>query len=120
MKVLQSLPLLSEKTKAIVIVHMAGVPCEVENIAKFCKENKIHLIEDCAHAIGTFVGKKHVGTFGDLGAFSFYPTKQITTGEGGMLVTNNSDIANFTGKERGFGIDTRPEERIVPGLYNIN
>lgn len=112
--------LVGKKTKAIVIVHMAGIPCEVEKISNFCKRNKIFLIEDCAHAIGTTVDGKHVGTFGDLGAFSFYPTKQITTGEGGMLTTNNEELAAFVRKERGFGIDTRPEERVVPGLYNIN
>ena len=113
-------PLISKKTKAIMIVHMAGVLCEVEKIADFCVKNKLFLIEDCAHAIGTVHNGKHAGTFGDFGAFSFYPTKQITTGEGGMLITNDDAIANFVRKERGFGIDTRPEERVVPGLYNIN
>ena len=71
---------------------MAGYTCDVSAISKFCDEKKIILIEDCAHALGTYNKKKHVGNFGSTGCFSFYPTKQITTGEGGMVITNNKKI----------------------------
>ena len=68
---------------------MAGYPCEMDKIIKLCKKKKIEIIEDCAHALGTNFKKKHAGTYGICGVFSFYPTKQITTGEGGILITNN-------------------------------
>mgnify|MGYP001291489399 FL=1 len=84
--------LINKKTKAIIIVHMAGRSCELKEILKICKIHKIKLIEDCAHGLGTKYMKKHVGNFGMSGCFSFYPTKQITTGEGGALITNDFDL----------------------------
>ena len=83
---------ITNKTKAIIIVHMAGLSCEIESIQKITKKYNLKLIEDCAHSVGTKYKKIHVGNFGISGCFSFYPTKQITTGEGGMLVTNNKDF----------------------------
>ena len=80
---------INSKTKAIIIVHMAGLPCQITQIRKISKKYKLILIEDCAHSVGTKYNNKHVGNFGTFGCFSFYPTKQITTGEGGMLITNN-------------------------------
>ena len=67
---------------------MAGLACEVKKIANFCKSRNLVLLEDCAHGLGTKFDKKHVGNFGASGSFSFYPTKQITTGEGGAVITN--------------------------------
>ena len=80
---------INNKTKGIIVVHMAGMPCDMLKISNFCKRKGIILIEDCAHAVGTSFKQKHAGNFGIAGSFSFYPTKQITTGEGGMLITNN-------------------------------
>ena len=80
---------ITKNTKGLIIVHMAGYPCDVEKIRSFCSKKKIILLEDCAHAVGTKVKNKHVGNFGISGSFSFYPTKQITTGEGGMVITND-------------------------------
>ena len=71
---------------------MAGVPCEMKEILQFCKKKKIKVLEDCAHALGTYFNGVHAGNFGLSGSFSFYPTKQITTGEGGMVITNNKDF----------------------------
>jgi len=85
---------ITPRTKAIVVVHFAGYPCQMDTIVNICKRYNLYLIEDCAHAIeGTFDGK-HCGTFGDIGCFSFYSTKNFTTacGEGGMLITDNEDI----------------------------
>ena len=76
---------ISEKTKGIIPVHMAGYPCDMKGIKKICKDYNLILIEDCAHAIGTIFNNTHVGNFGKAGCFSFYPTKQITTGEGGAV-----------------------------------
>lgn len=110
---------ISKKTKGIILVHMAGLSCDMKNIIKFCKKKKILLIEDCAHALGTKYKKRHVGNFGFTGNFSFYPTKQITTGEGGAIITNNKFIYEKLKKLRAFGIDTDIKKRKIPGMYDV-
>ena len=84
---------INSKTKAILIPHLYGQSCEVLKIKKICKKYNLFLIEDCAEAFGTYYRKTHVGTFGDIATFSFFGSKTITTGEGGMVVTNNSSLA---------------------------
>jgi dTDP-4-amino-4,6-dideoxygalactose transaminase len=80
---------ISKKTKALLVVHFAGRPCNMEKILKIVKKHKLILIEDCAHAIeSTYKGKK-CGTFGLFGCFSFYVTKNLVTAEGGMIISNN-------------------------------
>ena len=83
---------ITKKTKAILIVHFGGIPCELTNILKIVKKYKLKLIEDCAHAIESKFNNKHVGNFGDAGCFSFYANKNITTGEGGMLTCSKKSI----------------------------
>ena len=81
---------ISKKTKCICIVHIgAYIPNDIEEIIKFCKKKKIYLIEDCAHAVLTNYKGRYAGNFGDAGAFSFYSTKSVASGEGGMITTNN-------------------------------
>ena len=84
---------LTKRTRAVIPVHYAGRPSEIEEIARLAEERGIALIEDCAHAIETTVGGRHAGTFGDFGAFSFYATKNVVTGEGGMVTTPSADRA---------------------------
>ena len=84
---------ISDRTKAILPVHLFGCPCEMETILGVARKHQLAVIEDAAHAIETEVGGKKVGTLGDVTAFSFYATKNITTGEGGMLTTNRDDLA---------------------------
>ena len=98
---------------------MNGLPCEMKEILKIVKKNKIKLIEDCAHALGSTFNKKHCGTFGVSGCFSFYPTKQITSGEGGMIITNSKKFYNKAKKLRAFGIDLDPVNRKIPGHYDV-
>jgi len=76
----------TRKTKAIVVVHYGGHPVGLDPILKLCKNRNITLIEDCAHATGSYYKNKHVGTFGDFSAFSFAAIKNLTTGDGGMLI----------------------------------
>ena len=76
---------ITKKTKAIIIVHLYGHPANMKKIKSILKGRKIFIIEDCAEAIGSYIGKKHVGLFGDIATFSFFGNKMITTGEGGMM-----------------------------------
>ena len=109
----------TKKTKCIIIVHMTGYPCDMKNITQFCKNKKIKLIEDCAHAVGTKYKKKHVGNFGECGVFSFYPTKQITTGEGGIFITNNKKLIEKVKVIKALGVNTPPELRKKQGIYDV-
>tara|TARA_B100002019_G_C21268861_1_gene600971 strand:+ start:35 stop:1147 length:1113 start_codon:yes stop_codon:yes gene_type:complete len=110
---------ITPKTKGVIIVHMAGFPCTTKIIQKFCKRKKITLLEDCAHALGTYENNKHVGNYGSSGSFSFYPTKQITTGEGGMLITNDFKFYSKVKKLKAFGIDKDIKDRNKPGDYDV-
>ena len=81
---------ITKKTKAVIVVHLAGWPCDMDPILKLCRLSKITVIEDCAQAHGAKYKGRHVGTMGDFGSFSFCQDKIFTTaGEGGLLVTNN-------------------------------
>ncbi|MCT7522605.1 DegT/DnrJ/EryC1/StrS family aminotransferase [Aliarcobacter cryaerophilus] len=81
------------KTKAIIVVHFAGYPIEdIDELVRFCKERNILLIEDVAHAVGASYNGQKCGTFGDIGCFSFFSNKNLSTGEGGMFVTKNSEF----------------------------
>ena len=81
--------LINKNTKAIIAVHLYGHPADMISLKKLCKEKNIKIIEDCAEALGTFIGKNHVGSFGEFATFSFFANKTITTGEGGMVVFKN-------------------------------
>jgi perosamine synthetase len=83
---------ITSKTKAIMIVHLYGQSCEMDSICKIAKDNNLFLLEDCAEAFGTYYKNKHVGSFGDISTYSFFGNKTITTGEGGMIATNNETL----------------------------
>jgi len=85
---------ITPKTKAIIVVHFAGRACDMDAIMAIAKNHDLKVIEDCAHAIETEYHGKKVGTLGNLGCFSFYVTKNIVTGEGGMVITDNEEYAN--------------------------
>ena len=80
---------INSKTKAIIVVHLAGRPCDMKEILKLTKKYKLFLIEDCAHAIESEYYGIGCGNFGDFGCFSFYSTKNLVTGEGGMIISNS-------------------------------
>jgi len=84
---------ITDKTKAIMIVHIYGLPVDVEPILELAKKYNIKIIEDAAEMIGQTYNGKPCGSFGDVSVFSFYPNKHITTGEGGMVVTDNEELA---------------------------
>lgn len=82
---------ITEKTKAVLVVHFAGRPCEMDRLTAIAEKYNLTLIEDCAHAIESEYAGKRVGTFGEFGCFSFYVTKNVVTGEGGMIVSRSSE-----------------------------
>lgn len=83
---------INDKTKAIILVHFAGQPCDMGKIIKIAKDNNLLVIEDAAHAISAEYEGKKIGTIGDATSFSFYPTKNMTTGEGGMVTINDEEL----------------------------
>jgi dTDP-4-amino-4,6-dideoxygalactose transaminase len=86
---------ITSKTKAIIPVHFAGRPCNMKAIMAIAKKNRLKVIEDCAHAIESEYHRQKAGTFGDMGCFSFYVTKNIVTGEGGMLLSSKKRYADL-------------------------
>lgn len=83
---------ITSRSKAIIVVHLYGHPCEMDEILKIAKEHNLFVVEDCAEAIGSRYNNKLVGNFGDISTFSFFGNKTITTGEGGMVITNNKTL----------------------------
>lgn len=110
---------ITPKTKAIGLVHFLGIPCDMNQVMKIAEKHRLKVIEDCALAIGTRLGGKHVGLFGDAACFSFYPVKHITTGDGGMFVSRHKDLADKVAKGRAFGVDRSFTERAIPGMYDV-
>jgi perosamine synthetase len=95
---------ITSKTKAILAVHLYGHPCEMNTLVSICKKNDLFLIEDCAEAIGsTFLGQK-AGSFGDVSTFSFFGNKTITTGEGGMVLSNSKTLFDRINHLKGQGL----------------
>jgi len=84
---------ITSKTKVIIAPHIYGLPIDMDPLLKIAKKNKIKVIEDAAEVLGLRYKNKECGSFGDISTFSFYANKHITTGEGGMIVTNNKEIA---------------------------
>ena len=95
---------ITPKTKAIIFVHLYGHASEIQQIINIAKKHNLYVIEDCAEAIGTKFNDQFVGTFGDIATFSFFGNKTITTGEGGMVLTNNKNLAEKVFKFKGQGV----------------
>jgi len=106
---------ITKKTKAIIPVHIYGQVCNIDEVLDVAKVNNLKVVEDCAHAIGTFHKSKHVGTIGNAGCFSFYPTKNITTAEGGMVITNSKNIADKVRQLRSHGMLKSLKSRYAGG-----
>jgi perosamine synthetase len=110
---------ITPRTRAIGLVHFVGIPCDMPAIVRIASKHDLKVVEDCALALGTRWDGTHAGLFGDAGTFSFYPVKHITTGDGGMLITRHTDLAQKISKARAFGIDRTFAERSVPGVYDV-
>lgn len=112
--------LVSDRTRAISVVHYLGLPVDMERVAEIASRHNCFVVEDCAIALGATYKGTHVGLHGDIGCFSFYPVKHITTGEGGMVITTRDDVADRVSKQRAFGIDKSVlADRRHTGAYEI-
>ncbi len=96
---------ITPRTKAILPVHIAGFPCDMDALLDISQNHNLRLIDDAAHAIPAEYKEQYIGTLGDLSAFSFYANKNLTTGEGGMITTNNDAFAKLLRTMRLHGID---------------
>jgi dTDP-4-amino-4,6-dideoxygalactose transaminase len=105
----------SPKTRAIIPVHYGGQACNLDRILEIADARRIPVIQDAAHAAGAIIGGKKIGSEGLVTAFSFYPSKNMTTGEGGMLTTNDSSLANRCRQLRLHGIS-----RVLPHINEVN
>lgn len=122
---------ITPRTRAIVPVHFAGLPCDMDAIYAIAQKHGLRVIEDAAHAIGAAYKGKKIGSFGDTHVFSFHPNKNMTTGEGGAVMTANVETAKFIRVMRFHGIDREAFNRfskqgsqhydvILPGFkYNM-
>jgi dTDP-4-amino-4,6-dideoxygalactose transaminase len=107
------------RTKGVIPVHIGGLVCpEIEEIRSFCKDAGLFLIEDAAHAQGSAINGKSAGSLGDAGCFSFYPTKVMTTGEGGIITTDNDQIAEKARVLRDQGKENLNSNIVIELGYN--
>jgi perosamine synthetase len=111
---------ITKKTKVIIVVHYGGQSCDMNQILKISKKYKIKIVEDCAHALGTTFENRKCGSIGNIGCFSFYPTKIITTGEGGMITTNNKAIFNKVKILRSQGMSMQANDRESKSLWKYD
>lgn len=109
---------ITPKTKAIMPVHIYGHPCDMDAIMTIARKHNLKVIEDCAEAHGALYKGKKVGSFGDINAFSFYSNKIITTGEGGMVVTDNPKLAERARWLHSLAFD--PERRFIHNEIGFN
>ena len=111
---------LSAKTRAIIPVHLYGNAAEMDEIMDIAKEFNLFVIEDCAQAHGTEYKDRRVGSIGHLGAFSFFATKHMTTGEGGIITSNNSEWIALSKQIRSHGMVGRDDHTILGYNYRMN
>jgi len=105
---------ITKKTKAIVVVHLYGKSCDMEPIMALCKKYDLKLIEDCAQSHGATYKNKHTGTFGEFGAFSFYPTKNLgALGDAGAIVCNDTELTKTIRRLRNYGSDKKYYNELV-------
>ena len=109
---------ITPKTKGVMVVHIAGLICpEIKEIQEICKDKNLFLIEDAAHAHGATIDGQKAGNLGDAGSFSFFPSKVMTTGEGGMITTNDEKMAEKARSMRHHGVGNAKGELVRLG-YN--
>jgi perosamine synthetase len=113
--------LITKRTKAILAVDYAGQPCDYDELRKIADEHNLYLISDACHSLGAEYKGKKVGTLSDMTALSFHPVKQITTGEGGMVLTDNKEFADkmFQFRTHGITTDYHQREKMNAWFYEM-
>jgi|TARA_Y100000389_G_scaffold168335_1_gene173958 perosamine synthetase len=111
---------ITKKTVGISLTHFLGKPVQMNRVIKIANKYGLFVVEDCALALGSRINKQHVGTFGDIGAFSFHPVKLITTAEGGALICKNKKTFNLIESAKAFGYDISDPSKRLKGSYNVN
>lgn len=105
---------ITPKTKAVLAVHLYGQACQMDELVSICKKHHLKLVEDCAQSHGACFGEKMTGTFGDIGCFSFYPSKNLGAfGDGGAIVTDDEEIAAAMKMYRNYGSEKRYYNKVV-------
>ncbi|MBR6486478.1 MAG: DegT/DnrJ/EryC1/StrS family aminotransferase, partial [Lachnospiraceae bacterium] len=105
---------ITDKTKAVLVVHLYGQASQMDKVVDICKKHNLRLVEDCAQSHGSAYKGKVTGTFGDIGCFSFYPSKNIGAfGDGGAIVTDDEDIAKEMRILRNYGSEKRYYNKVV-------
>jgi len=107
------------KINSVIPVHLYGFPSNMKEIGRMVEKYVIKMIEDCAQSVGAEIGNKKAGSFGDASCFSFYSTKNITTGEGGMLVTDSEEIKNRASLVRNHGQNKTPKQKLANWQYDV-
>lgn len=102
---------ITAKTRAIIMMHYGGYACQVEEILEIARKNRLAVIEDTAHAPGAVFANRHLGTWGDVGCYSFFSNKNLATGEGGMIVTDRDDVAERVKQLRSHGMTSLTWDR---------
>lgn len=110
--------LITEKSKAIIPVHLFGLPADMDSINSLATKHNLNIVEDAACGFGSFYKGKHVGNFGDAGCFSFHPRKAITTGEGGMITTSNETLDLNCRKLRDHGATGNQSDSFLLGEFD--
>ncbi len=108
------------RTRAIAPVHYLGMPIDMDGLMTVARRHDLHVVEDCALALGSTYRGTHAGLFGDVGCFSFYPVKHITSAEGGMVICRDRELAAALAHKRAFGVDRHHGERKTPGVYEVS
>src|SRR5262245_53972147 len=99
-------------------VHLYGRPCRMDSLTAIARDNDLRIIEDCAHALGARWEGRSIGARADAAVFSFYPTKNLTTGDGGLVATEDDEVAGNIRRVMNQGISTEAHERQVSG-YDV-
>lgn len=102
---------ITPKTRAIIVMHYGGYPCNMEAITALAQQRGLFVVEDAAHALGSSLEDRHMGTWGDMGCFSFFPNKNMTTGEGGMVICNDPKLAERLRLLRSHGMSSLTWDR---------
>lgn len=110
---------LTPRTRAISVVHYLGLPVDMDEVNALAARRGISVVEDCALAVGSRYKGVPCGLLGDIGLFSFYPVKHLTTAEGGMAVSRYADVVKRIEQIKAFGYDKSIDQRVMPGVYDV-